>query len=465
MEAQAYFLPGVQPERFVERAYGAGEDRVALRLPEATPALLTDVAARVSSARDAGLARRPIAEIVAVIDEAVARWLDPAYHLRRLAERWLPAVSGYSCQMIREGLPLLLEPFRQPGLEELLEAELGDPAVLDEAPRAQGRRARGPRLTAHVLAGNIPGVAVETLVHGLLVKSANLVKCSSRDPLFPALFAQSIAEVDAEIGASLAVLWWRGGSEELDATAAASAGAVVAYGSESSVAALRGLAGPDARFVGYGPRISFAAVAREALTAGDLGDLAAKAAWDVSFFDQQGCVSPHVIYVERQGQATPLELAEALAREMARVEKRLPRGGLAPEDAAAIQQARGRWEARRAAGQDVALFVSTDSTAWTVAYDGESSELAPGCLNRFVRIVPLDDLSELAEAVRPMSRYLQTAGVTCSGERLPPLVSRLAGAGVTRVCPIGRMQHPPASWRHDGQANLLPLLRWVDVEE
>ena len=457
MEAHPYFLPGVEPREFIDLEYGSGHDRVTLRAPVVTPSLLVEAIDRITRARDGCLAGLPVSRIVDAIDATVERWQDPEYSLRRTAEELMPAITGYSRPMVREGLPALLKPFRREGLLALLEAELGDPTALD------GSEA-GTRLTTHILAGNIPAVPAESLVHALLVKSASLVKASSGDPLFPALFAQTLAEVDPDLAASVAVVWWKGGQGELEREALAACDAVIAYGSDATIESVRALAPPGVRLITYGHRMSFAAVGREALRRATLDSQAAKAAWDIGFFDQQGCVSPHAVYVERGGEATPLRFAEALAREMQRLEERLPRGRLAAGEAAAIQQARATWELRQAAGEGISLFQSQGSTAWTVVYE-ESVSLQASCLNRVVRVVPIDDLSSLPDAVRPMSRYLQSAGLAVSRERLGPLASALAGAGVTRVCDIGRMQHPPAVWPHDGRPNLLGLATWVDPKE
>ena len=266
MEPRPYFLPGIEPSGFTDLEYGAGPDRVTLRTPLVTQSLLASAIDRITRARDQYLATLPIAHIVAAIDGAIERWMDPYYPLRQAAEEWLPAVTGYSRPMIREGLSHLLKPFRREGLLALLKAELGDPALLDNAETgARAAGATGPRLTTHILAGNIPAVAVESLVHALLVKSASLAKAASGDPLFPALFAQSLAEVDPDLAASLAVVWWKGGQEELERQALAASDAAIAYGGDSTIESIRHLAPPGIRLVTYGHRMSFAAIGREEL--------------------------------------------------------------------------------------------------------------------------------------------------------------------------------------------------------
>ncbi|MCH7553765.1 MAG: hypothetical protein IIC82_07195 [Chloroflexi bacterium] len=218
MDANAFWLPaGIEPDDWIEARFGIPDQSRCLTVPDVTPRLLSQTAKALREARNVGLSRMPVARIVEAIGAAVERWLDPTYHLRQMAEAYLPEITGYSQPMIRHGLPELLRPFQQKGLQAMLHATAGDHAALDDPPTPDHAIADGPRLTSIILAGNIPAVAVESIVHALLLKSSALVKGSSRDPLFPALFAQSIAEADADIGAALAVLWWKGGSPALDA--------------------------------------------------------------------------------------------------------------------------------------------------------------------------------------------------------------------------------------------------------
>ena len=53
--------------------------------------------------------------------------------------------------------------------------------------------------------------------------------------------------------------------------------------------------------------MSFSLVTKESLV--DAEALAHKAAYDVALYDQQGCLSPQLIYVEEGGAVTPKEFA------------------------------------------------------------------------------------------------------------------------------------------------------------
>ena len=279
----------------------------------------------------------------------------------------------------------------------------------------------------------------------------------------PALFAQALSSVDAELGACLAVTYWPGGDEEMERAGMEAADCVVVYGGADSVAAVRARTPGHVRFVGYGPKLSFGMVGRGALTPDTARETARLAALDASTFDQQGCVSPHLFYVEEGGAVSPRDWAALLADGMAAVEAELPRGTLAPRESAAIRQLRGEAEFAEAARSGTVLHASAEGTAWTVIYEADEA-FAASCLNRVVRVKPVARLEDVPERVSHLSPLLQTVGLELGGESRPGLAAALAQAGATRICALGEMAWPPPTWHHDGQPPLGVLVRRCDVE-
>ncbi len=439
-----------------------------VRAGRVSPVLVAKVAAHIWAARKAYLAQLPVDEIVEILDRTVGLWLEDGSPWLEAASRRIAAITAYNERMVRVGITRLLEGCRRDGLLALLEWELGDPRVLDGfRPRAGSRgshRAVGPAVATHIFSGNVPGLPAVSLIHGLLVKSANLGKPASEEPVFPALFARSLAAVDSRLAASVAILPWAGGDSAIEAAAFAASEAVIAFGSDAAIESIRARVPSGVRFVGHGHRVSLAVVGREVLDPVMAGSLAEQVAYAVSLFDQQGCVSPHVVYVERGGAIPPEGFAEMLAEAMAGFEEAMSRGPLAIEEASAIQQARTEAELRELREEPVRLFASPGGTAWTVIYEDDPG-FVPSCLNRVVRVKALTDLGEVPGLLRPLGRHLQTVGAAMSRERRDRLAEALTPLGVCRVCSIGQMPHPPLAWHHDGGFSLLPLLRWTAVEE
>lgn len=400
----------------------------------------------------------PVDDVLDRLDRVIVNWLNPGYHLRRLAGDVLPAATGFSSEMIRHGLPRLLEPLRAQPLRALLEAELGETGVLDGFRR--GRRVIGPRLITHVLSGNIPGLAATPMALSLALKSAAFIKSAAGDPLFPALFAASVMEVDERLGHGLAVAYWRGGERALETVAFRSADVVVASGSDAAVAAIR--ARVDGRFIGYGHKVSFAVIARECLVdAQAASGLARRLAYDVTLWDQQGCLSPQLCYLESRAGVSPEQFADFLAVALDDYARELPPRTLELEEK--TQMARFRHDAEWRP-ETLALLSSPGSTAWTVSLERGAAFL-PTCLNRCIRLKLVEDLTELPAALIPYRYHLEAAGIAASPERRADLVEQLAASGVHRICPIGTMQEPTLAWQQGGRPRVADWVEWAQIED
>jgi hypothetical protein len=86
------------------------------------------------------------------------------------------------------------------------------------------------------------------------------------------------------------------------------------------------------------------------------------------------------------------------------------------------------------------------------------------CLNRFVYVKGVKDLSELLQNAEAVRGKVSTVGIAAPEDQMEALAMQLAHWGVTRVCPLGQMQNPPLTWRHDGRPALGDLVTWSDLE-
>jgi hypothetical protein len=407
----------------------------------------------------------PVRRIVTMLDRVASRWLEPGSLYRREAEQLLPLITGFAEPAIRKGLSAYLATLREENLMRLLESEMPEPSVLDRfvSRGASGgeTRAFGPRLTLHIWSGNVPGLPAQSLVSSTLVKSASLGKVASEEPLFATLLAESIAEVDPRLAECIAVAYWPGGDPSLEPVAFGQADAVIAYGSERAMDGIRARVPSSARFIAYGHKLSFGAIGRAALSLDRAVDTIDRAAYDVAKYDQQGCLSPHVFYVESGGAVSPHEFAAALSASMDAYAAGVPRGRLSLEEAASLSAVRQTYELRELAGEPVALF---EGSGGAVLFDADP-EFAASCLNRAIYVKPVDDLiRDVPVLVRPLRRYLQTCGVAADIECTRALAEALGDVGLDRVCPLGRMGDVAPTWHHDGRFALLDLLRWTDLE-
>ena len=413
------------------------------------------------TSRERLLVHRSVDSIVTSIDNVILRFLDSSSVVWQEAAARLPEETGLSPAMIHHILPLIFQEYRAEKLTTLLEDELGDRRSLNTFVSLHGkkRRAYGPGLTTHILAGNIPGAGLDGVIFSLLVKSSVLAKASSSSAFLPTLFARTLTEVDPELGTCLAIVTWPGGSSRLEEVTFTRAELVVASGGNESLNAIQQRV--QSRFIGYGHKVSFSIIDKDSLS--NAQQLARSAAYDVALFDQQGCLSPQLLYVEAGGRVSPRAFAALLAEGLAYWQTRLPRGRVPTEASMAIRRIRDEAEWQALAGKETTLHASANSTEWTVIYDADPAFL-PSPLYRTIRVKPLASFDQLKTLLAPWRAYLEAVGVAFTSIPCPFIAELLSQAGVSRICPIGAMQTPPLSWRHGGRPRIADLVRWAELE-
>jgi hypothetical protein len=437
-----------------------------LKVPKLSGEQLSKITLEIKKNRSEYLQHLKVNEIVDLLEQAINKWLDPDYELRKLAEEMLPIITGYDQEMVRLFLSRYLRHFRKEKLQRIIDQDFPNPLVLDEfRPRLAGGlyRAYGPELATHIFSGNVPALPLWSMVSGLIVKSATLGKVSSSEPLFPVLFAKTLEELEPRLAQSIAILWWKGGNEELEEVAFRESEAVIAYGSEQTTKQIAMRVPSGVRLLIHGQKISFGVITNESLEGTKAHETARLAAHDTSWFDQQGCLSPHVFYVEQGGKISAKDFARMLAHEMANFEHKMPRAKLSTEENNAILKVRSQAEFQSYGSEQIELLSSEGGTAWTVIYR-EDVAFPFSVLNRVVTVIPIENIEELQLKISDVKHVVQTVGVACPPQKLRPLINLLGSNGVNRICALGQMPQPEPGWHHDGRFNLADLVRWCDIE-
>jgi hypothetical protein len=431
--------------------------------PEAalSPTMIAAACETLKRNREKYLLSRPTDEIVKILCEIAAEWLLPENKFRHLALEFGPAETGFSKPILEKGLDGFFRQFTPENFHVLLEQELGHARRLDEF--VAGAAVCGPELLVHIAAGNIPSPTLMSLTLGLLTRSAQFVKCASGASFLPRLFAHSIRELDPKLSACLELAEWRGGNHELENELFAHADCLTAIGSDETLSAIRARLPARVRFLGYGQRVSFGFVAREVLREEGISKIISNVADDVIAWDQNGCLSPHVIYVEERGAVESDEFAKRLAIVLAKREMTEPRGIISVEESALIASRRAIYETIAAHRADAKIWSSEGSTAWTVVFEHDV-KFRFSSLNRFIFVKPVPDLNVVWQGIDEVHGKVSTVGLAATREKLQEFAQRFARWGVTRICPLGHMQNPQLTWRHDGRPALGDLVTWRDFE-
>ena len=391
------------------------------------------------------------ARLVAGLGQTADHWCSRAHRHRAQAERLLPATTGYAPEMVSEALDRLFEPLRAPGLEALMQSEVGH------------LRHRPPRLVAVMGAGTVFPPAIVAATCALLLRSPVVIKSSSLEPVLAPLWARTLAECDPDLGSLVTVLNWSRIETELTRALFEPAEAVVAFGDDDTMAALGQALPPGATLIGHGHKVSAAILTARALVA-DARGLARRLARDVAIYDQQGCLSPHTVFVIESAATPARDFAALLAEELADLARQWPRGPLDFPAASALRQ---HLAARELAAEPPSSeFFGGFEAGYAVVLDSTPGfELSP--LGRTVIVKPAPDIAAVVAALVPFQSRLQAIGLAVSHRErralerglglLDDVETNLDWVPRIRLCPIGAMQRPRLTWAADGHRPLAAL--------
>ena len=472
IEVDAYYLPKDLRDQVKDFRTEVVEDEgvaIRLKIPTVDKTLIEDLAGYLKKSREIYLSRLPINRIINILDEASRKWLKRDYPYRELALKTIPVITGFSREVVEASIDAEMESSLKEDMWRALCSEIKNPLYLDDfqySPELNGyTRAYGPPLIVSIFTQNIPALPHLSFMRSALLKAACLGKVATGEPTFAPLYLKTIEEIDPEMAKCMAVLYWRGGEEEIEAAAFHQADAVILFGGIETCASLLEKIPRKVKALVHGHKLGFGVIGRGRLNRQGFEDLAQAVAQDCSMFDQQACLAPHVYYLEEKGKVSPKEFCQALAKAMEAIHVKMPRGKISSGEAATIHQLRGRYELRELKGEDVLLLTSQRGTGWTVVYEKNPGIFSPSPLNRFIRIYGVEDIFQILPILKSIGPFLQNAAVAIGDEREKEFIRGLGELGVARITSPGKMSVPTMMWHHDGISPLASLLRWCDIEK
>ena len=396
----------------------------------------------------------PARAIVASIADAAERWSDADFPPRVRATAAIEKRLRYPTPVVDYALDRLFGGITRQALTAAIVHELGSLDALDGPVATSGRPtawARGVGRATIVSSDSTIGVAIPPLVYALCAKCTVTVK--DRSDALVAAFVNTLGEERPELSAAAEVRSWTGGADAIETRALGAADVVVAFGGPDALRAIRGRCAPDATFVPFGHRASAGYVTRDALT----GPVAAGAARDALLYDGEGCLSLHLLFVERANDGALDRFVRALAAACAATAIEFPSGERAPERA--VSAARFADAAAFRAASGAGRVLRDPGGAWSIVVDAPHDDVPPFGAGA----IPIVVVSGPDDAERYLARHaipLQALGLAGGGSGAAALAVRL---GAVRVAALGAMQDPPFAGHHGGRPRIADFIRWVDL--
>ena len=205
------------------------------------------------------------------------------------------------------------------------------------------------------------------------------------------------------------------------------------YGNDETVAAVIADLG-DTPVITHGHGVSAAFCSSHALDDAHIANTIEHLSFDICAYDQRGCLSPQLVYVEEAPHGSTAAFAKRLLEEgLNPMNNTLPRGPLPMSVGAAQAQWRGTAEVEEG------VLLQGDGCAVSIR-ESDPIRWSPGYRN--VSVVPVRNLEEALQAMQTIGPNLKCVGTDAAS--LPEVEKRLAQSSTLRAygCLMGTMQTP-----------------------
>lgn len=398
------------------------------------------------------LRRQPVEGLVGLVGMAAKRWLaDPKFQF--LKDKGLLFLSQW-CD-VRHLTRVAVDGLRG----NLKYADTFLPCA-DSDKHFMKANARG--LVCHWMAGNVQILGIFALVQCILTKNVNLIKVAAKDG---GVFASLVSAFEGleytttdgctvkgdDLVKTIGVVYFSRYAVKLGELMSRVAKVRIAWGGKEAVETVAGYSSTiDCETVVFGPKLSYAVIAKEALASEqDAKKLARRVSVDVSTFDQAGCASPHNLYIERGGVITPERFCEILAETFPKTELQISKPPVSPEQISAVHSIRGVYDFK-------GKVWGSNTMSWSVLLSDESKcEL---CKPVYSRVLMVHEVDHINTALEFIEDYIQTIGIEAPLEKAFEFADKATAKGVSRLPKIGRMLNFEMPW--DGVFLIDRLVRW-----
>lgn len=403
----------------------------------------------------------PVDEIIdLLVETGEVLKKDRSGALAEAMERSVEA-GHYPRDLVERSFSYLGHMFSRASMEFMIEQEIGGKDLLDgwrevKAPSGRSARVRAfPTRLLHVIAGNSPGVAANTVIRGALTKGVHLLKLPSNE-LFSApaiLAALSEAAPGHPVAKSFSAAYWRGGDEAVESMLFRPQyfDKIVAWGGESTIKGALKYVGPGLELVAFDPKTSISMIGREVFASQETLEAAADAgAHDATLMNQEACTSSRYQFIEGS--------IEDIDRYCELLQSRLGEGrkSASAEPRPIPRSIREEVEGLRDMEDFYRVWGGYEGKGLVVRSD-EPVDFYPE--GKVVNVVAVE---RLEDAIRNVNVATQTVGVYPPA-RKTELRNALASAGAQRIVSLGAVT-PETGLPHDGFYPLHRFVRWVNDE-
>jgi len=306
----------------------------------------------------------------------------------------------------------------------------------------------------HIGAGNALGLSAFSVIEGLLTGNINILKLPEHEGGLSSKILMRLVAIEPRLKPYIYVVDVSSNNSEVIGKLVEMANAVVVWGSDEAIRAIRKLAPPHLPIIEWGHRLSFAYFTKRGKDEKDLAGLAR----DICLTDQLYCSSPQCVFYETDNNTELDNFAQRLAKHIENVATEYPSSSR-PIDV----QAQITWTHELVKMEEILeekRLITDEKKQYGVMVD-YNAELKASPLFRNIWAMPIKRRNLLG-LLRTHKGHLQTVGLSCDKEELDELSNILYAAGVNRITSCGYMSVNYSGEPHDGVYALGRYVRRVN---
>ena len=390
-----------------------------------------------------------VEKVIEACDQ-LAKTFDAKTHLPILTQLGVPEYKA------ENELKTIKQMLSRDYLKRRMAIELGDNnqeafKPLDSDTQVMHRRAP-LGVILHIVAGNVDALPVFSVIEGLLTGNINIVKLPGGDNGLSVALLQELIRREPTIADYVMAFDYPSQEIESIKKMVEVSDAVVVWGGDAAVSAVREMVSPNIKLIEWGHKISFAYVS------GEVSDEAlAGIAFNKCDTNQMFCSSCQGIYLDTESFSEVKEFALRFSKILDKVSQTMPM----KEDSFLKAQKTIECYTEELESLKCEKYVLKGLSSAVIAYN--DSVLNLSYQMRTCWIKPLSR-NQILHVLHTHKNHLQTAALLCDENRRPDLEAILLKTGIVRITSGEKMSVNYCGMPHDGEFALQRYTKMVSIE-
>lgn len=389
--------------------------------------------------------------VIAACDKLVAD-LDEAMYLDAMAELGIDEILGRS--YINEARQM----FCKESLQYRMRVELGEGY---DKEKKYNSAFKGFSVTEkifplgvllHIAAGNADGLPIFSVLEGLLTGNINILKLPAAEGGITVKLLLELIKIEPILAEYIYVFDYSSKDITNIGKLISAADAVIVWGGNEAVSALRRIVPPRIKLIEWGHKISFAYVTKKGITKEGLEGLAK----NIALTRQLLCSSIQGIFIDTDDMNFIYDFCQEFLPVLNEIVSHSPiKMGIGIKSQVALKLYNEELE-RMYKGSRIFKAESCS----LIAYRDKSLETSIQFGNPWVRPLPKP---EITAVLRPYKNFLQTVGLLCADTEREMISEMLFKTGTVRICPGEYMSSAYCGAPHDGEYSLRRYTKVVSL--